>query len=91
MEMCIAACALRLVPRGALGWAFAGVTLRLLMASAATAAVIVLGLALDAPWVLAGIAGAVAYLVLILYFGLVPEDVRGPVRALWRAALRAVL
>jgi len=40
--------------------------------------------------VLAGIAGAVAYLVLILYFGLVPEDVRGPVRALWRAALRAV-
>jgi hypothetical protein len=61
------------------------------MASAATAAVIVLGLALDAPWVLAGIAGAVAYLVLILYFGLVPEDVRGPVRALWRAALRAVL
>ena len=90
MEMCIATCALRLVPRGALGWAFAGVTLRLLMAGAATAAVIVLGLALDAPWVLAGIAGAVAYMVLILYFGLVPEDVRGPVRALWRAALRAV-
>jgi O-antigen/teichoic acid export membrane protein len=90
MEMCIAACALRLVPHGALGWASAGVMLRLLMAGAATAAAIRLGLAVHAPWVLAGVAGAVVYLVLVLYFGLVPEDVRSRVRTMWRSAVEAV-
>jgi O-antigen/teichoic acid export membrane protein len=90
MEMCIAACALRLVPHGALGWASAGAMLRLLMAGAATAAAILLGLAVHAPWVLAGVAGAVVYLVLVLYFGLVPEDVRSRVRTMWRSAVEAV-
>jgi len=40
--------------------------------------------------VLAGVAGAVVYLVLVLYFGLVPEDVRSRMRTMWRSGVEAV-
>jgi hypothetical protein len=45
-------------------------------------------LALGVPWVLAGIAGALAYLVAVLRLGLVSEDMIRRVRAalVWRSS-----
>ena len=84
-EICIAACALRLVPRAALGWVSSGAMVRLLTAGAATAAAILLGLAFGLPWVVAGVAGAAVYVVAVLSFGLVPSDLMTRVRITMRS------
>ena len=84
-EICIAAVALRLVPRAALGWVSSGAMVRLLTAGAATAAAILLGLAFGLPWVVAGVAGAAVYVVAVLSFGLVPSDLMTRVRITMRS------
>src|SRR5204862_1853332 len=74
-ELFVMICAIRLLPRDA----FAPASWRVAFQAAGTGAVaggvILLGLALRAPWIPAAIAGGVTYVVLVLHLGLVPEDV----------------
>lgn len=85
-ELCVALCALAVVPRGSLGRASAGTALRLAAAGGAMAGVIVGALAADTPWVLAGALGGLAYLGIVLKLGLLPDEVLSRVRAAvtWR-------
>jgi O-antigen/teichoic acid export membrane protein len=85
-EICVASCALSLVPRGAIRGALVRIAPPLALAAAVTAGVIAAGLAAEAPWLLAGGAGALAYLGLVLGLGVVPPDMLRRVRAAvaWR-------
>ena len=91
-EACVAGFALWLVPRRTLGAAVARVGPPLALAAGVTAGVIGIGLSLDAPWILAGLAGALAYLGLVLRLGLVPADVLQRARAAvaWRSSTEAL-
>ena len=73
--------AIRLTPRDAFGPASWRVGLQATGAGVAAGAVILLGLALKAPWIPVGIAGGITYVALVLYLGLVPEDVLDAVRS----------
>ena len=80
-EIFIMISAIRLTPRDAFGPASWRVGLQATGAGVAAGAVILLGLALKAPWIPVGIAGGITYVALVLYLGLVPEDVLYAVRS----------
>jgi O-antigen/teichoic acid export membrane protein len=85
-ELCVAGCALALVPRGSRAPLSAGQAIRLGLAAGAMAAAIGAGMASHAPWLLAGSLGGLLYLGLVLRFGLLPADLLSRVRAAvsWR-------
>jgi O-antigen/teichoic acid export membrane protein len=66
--------ALRLFPAGTLGRESARVAAQAAGAGLVMGMLIVLGRAVDVPWVLAGAAGGLAYLALVLWLGLLPPE-----------------
>ncbi|MGH7324241.1 MAG: flippase [Candidatus Rokuibacteriota bacterium] len=91
-EVFIMACALRLLPAGTLGVESRRVAVQVAGAGVAMALIVLLGRALDLPWMLAAVGGGLAYLALVIRLAILPSEATRWILAVvpWRAPARVV-